>query len=175
LIFFLIFQDKNGYPMAIKERKGIKKTKHYSFFREYDYEILIVVLIGLGIFLLVEDLEIKHYMYLGMQWFLFSIGDIIKNIRDNIILLFEMDIFELSDLVGISLILFALYLAARRWREREIERYAEIKDCPDCGGKLQRIQRTSKQKIISFLYAAQVKNYGCRKCAFKGIRMLKKK
>ncbi|HJM94733.1 MAG TPA: hypothetical protein QF698_01570, partial [Candidatus Marinimicrobia bacterium] len=100
--------------------------------------------------------------------------DIIKGIRDNVILLLEKDLFELSDLVGISLILFALHLAAKRWRDREIERYSELSICPNCGGKLQRIQRTPKQKIISFFYVAQVKNYSCRECAFKGIKMSKK-
>ena len=76
--------------MAVKERKGIKKHKRQgSFISEYNYEITIVVLIALGIFLLVEDLEIKHYMYLGLRWFLFSIGDIIKGIRDNVNLLLE--------------------------------------------------------------------------------------
>ena len=161
--------------MAVKERKGIKKHKRQgSFISEYNYEITIVVLIALGIFLLVEDLEIKHYMYLGLRWFLFSIGDIIKGIRDNVLLLLEKDLFELSDLVGISLILFALHLAAKRWRDREIERYSELSICPNCGGKLQRIQRTPKQKIISFFYVAQVKNYSCRECEFKGIKMSKK-
>lgn len=161
--------------MAVKERKGIKKHKRQgSFISEYNYEITIVVLIALGIFLLVEDLEIKHYMYLGLRWFLFSIGDIIKGIRDNVILLLEKDLFELSDLVGISLILFALHLAAKRWRDREIERYSELSICPNCGGKLQRVQRTPKQKIISFFYVAQVKNYSCRECEFKGIKMSNK-
>ena len=161
--------------MAVKERKGIKKQKRQeSFIREYNYEITIVALIALGVFLLVEDLEIKHYMYLGLRWFLFSIGDIIKGIRDNVILLLEKDLFELSDLVGISLILFALHLAAKRWRDREIERYSELSICPKCGGKLQRVQRTPKQKIISFFYVAQVKYYSCRECEFNGIKMLKK-
>ena len=89
LFFFLSLWIEKVYSMAIKERKGIKKSKNYSFIKEYDYEILIVVLIALGVFLLVEDLEIKHYMYLGLRWFLFSIGDIIKIIRDNLILLFQ--------------------------------------------------------------------------------------
>ena len=161
--------------MAIKERKGIKKQKRQELFiREYNYEITIVVLIALGIFLLVEDLEIKHYMYLGLRWFLFSIGDIIKGIRDNVILLLEKDLFELSDLVGISLILFALYLAAKRWRDREIERYSELSTCLKCGGNLQRVQRTPKQKIISFLYVVQVKHYSCRSCTYAGIKMSKK-
>ena len=150
-----------------------KQTRQGSFIREYNYEITIVVLITLGIFLLVEDLEIKQYMYRGQLWFLVSIGDIIKGIRDNLILLLEKDLFELSDLVGISLILFALYLAAKRWRDREIERYPDMKECPNCGGKLQRVQRTAKQKIISFFYVAQVKQYTCRECEFKGIKMSK--
>jgi hypothetical protein len=84
--FFLSFRVEKVCTMAVKERKGIKKHKRQgSFISEYNYEITIVVLIALGIFLLVEDLEIKHYMYLGQRWFLFSIGDIIKGIRDNII------------------------------------------------------------------------------------------
>ena len=173
--FFLSFRAEKVCTMAVKERKGIKKHKRQgSFISEYNYEITIVVLIAIGIFLLVEDLEIKHYMYLGLRWFLFSIGDIIKGIRDNIILLLEKDLFELSDLVGISLILFALHLAAKRWRDREIERYSELSICPKCGGKLQRVQRTPKQKIVSFFYVAQVKNYSCRECEFKGIKMSKK-
>ena len=88
--------------------------------------------------------------------------------------IFEKDIFELSDLVGISLILFALHLAAKRWRDREIERYSELSNCPKCGGKLQHVQRTPKQKIISFFYVAQVKHYSCRSCTYAGIKMSKK-
>ncbi|MBH10951.1 MAG: hypothetical protein CMG74_11500 [Candidatus Marinimicrobia bacterium] len=156
--------------MAIKERKGIKKTKNNSFIREYDYEILIILLLALGIFLLVEDLEIKQYLFLGLRWFLFSIGDIIKAISKNILLL--KNVFEFSDLVGISLILYALYLVAKRWREREIKRYSNIKGCPDCGGKLQRIQRTRKQKIVSLIYSAKIKHYSCNNCTFTGIKML---
>ena len=72
--FFLSFRSEKVCTMAVKERKGIKKHKRQgSFISEYNYEIIIVVLIALGIFLLVEDLEIKHYMYLGLRWFLFSL------------------------------------------------------------------------------------------------------
>ena len=54
------------------------------------------------------------------------------------------------------------------------ERYPDIKKCPDCGGKLQRVQRSPKQKIISFLYVVQVKHYKCRSCTYAGIIMSKK-
>ena len=160
--------------MAIKQRKGIKKLKQRSFFREYDYEILIVSLFLLGIFLLVEELEIKTYLYRIIRWFLFSLGDIIKIIRDSILLLFKDKNYELSDIVGVFLILFALNLAAKRWRDREIRRSPSLNECPKCGEKLQRIQRTFKQKIVSKIYFAQIKNYMCKSCNFNGMKMINK-
>ena len=51
------------------QRKGIKKEKPKSFFKEYNYELTDVFLIFLGIFLLVEKLEIKHYIYLYKKYF----------------------------------------------------------------------------------------------------------
>ena len=160
--------------MAIKQRKGIKKLKHRSFFKEYDYEILIVSLFLLGIFLLVEELEIKTYLYQIIRWFLFSIGDMIKIIRNSILLLFKDKNYELSDMVGVFLILFALNLAAKRWRDREIRRSPLLNECPKCGDKLQRIQRTYKQKIVSKIYFAQIKNYICKSCNFNGMKMINK-
>ena len=81
----------------------------------------------------------------------------IKIIRDTILLLFKDKNYELSDIVGVFLILFALNLAAKRWRDREIRRSPSLNECPKCGKKLQRIQRTFKQKIVSKIYFAKIK------------------
>jgi len=77
-----------------------------------------VVLLALGIFLLVEDMEIKHYLYIFIKAIFFAIGKVIKWLRDGTI--FVVKQFEVSDLVGISLILLAIILIANRWRERMI-------------------------------------------------------
>ena len=155
-----------------KERKGIPKPKRKLFYQEYNFEITVVALIALGIFLLIEDLEIKHYLYEFVKAILFTIGNFIKLLRDGTIFIIEK--FEISDLVGISLILLAFFLIANRWRERLIERYSVLKNCPDCNGDLQRIKRDFNQKMTGLLYFLTVKNYRCKSCNYKGFKLVKK-
>ena len=155
-----------------KERKGIQKPKRKPFYQEYNFEITVVVLIALGIFLLIEELEIKHYLYEFIKIIFFSIGNLIKLLRDGSI--FIIDKFEISDLVGISLILLALFLIANRWRERMIERHSVFRNCPDCNGDLQRIKRDFNQKVTGFFYFLTVKNYHCKSCNYKGFKLVRK-
>ncbi|MBT3180528.1 MAG: hypothetical protein HOB40_03370 [Candidatus Marinimicrobia bacterium] len=155
-----------------KTRKGIPKPKQKSYFKEYNFEITVILLIGLGVFLLIEELEIKHYLYEIVKTILFFIGDIIKVFRNGTF--FIINKFEISDLVGISLIIFALFLVANRWRQRMIERYELLKDCPNCGGNLIRIRRDFNHKILGILYFVNVKHYNCKACNFKGIKLVKK-
>ena len=61
-----------------KKRKGIAKPRHQPFLQEYNFEITVVVLLALGIFLLVEDMEIKHYLYIFIKAIFFAIGKVIK-------------------------------------------------------------------------------------------------
>ena len=46
-----------------QKRKGLIKPRHNSFHKEYSFEIRVILLFTLGIFLLVEDLEIKQYIF----------------------------------------------------------------------------------------------------------------
>lgn len=155
-----------------KERKGIPKQKRKLFYQEYNFEITVVLLIALGVFLLVEELEIKHYLYEIIKVIFFTIGNFIKLLRDTSI--YIIDKFEISDLVGISLILLAIFLIANRWRERKIERYSVLKNCPDCNGDLQRIKRDFNQKITGFIYFLTVKNYRCKSCNYTGFKLVRK-
>ena len=113
-----------------QKRKVIAKQKHNPFFSEYSFEIKVIILLALGIFLLIEDLEIKNYIYTFIRFIMFTIGDIIVWLRDNTLFIIKQ--FEVSDLVGISLIIYVLYLIAERWRERMIERFSELTNCPKC-------------------------------------------
>ena len=155
-----------------KARKGIPKPKRKLFYQEYNFEITVVVLITLGIFLLVEEMEIKHYLYEFIKVIFFTIGNFIKLIRDSSI--FIIDKFEISDLVGISLILLAFFLIANRWRERMIERYSTLNNCPNCNGNLQRIKRDFNQKMTGIIYYLTVKNYRCKTCNYKGFKLVRK-
>ena len=53
-----------------------------SFHKEYSFEIKVIILFTLGIFLLVEDLEIKNYIYEFIRTVLFTIGNGINFIKD---------------------------------------------------------------------------------------------
>ena len=85
----------------------------------------------LGIFLLVEDLEIKQYIFQAIRTIFFTVGLGIKWFRDSILFLIKQ--FEVSDIVGISLILYVVYLVAKRWRDRMIDRYMDLHSFPQCG------------------------------------------
>ena len=155
-----------------KERKGIPKPKRKLFYQEYNFEITVVLLITLGVFLLIEEMEIKHYLYEFIKVIFFTIGNFIKLLRDTSI--YIIDKFEISDLVGISLILLAIFLIANRWRERMIERYSVLKNCPDCNGDLQRIKRDFNQKMTGYIYFLTVKNYRCKSCNYNGFKLVRK-
>ena len=154
-----------------QKRKGITKPRERKFHQEYSFEIKVVVLLGLGIFLLVEDLEIKHYIYEFIRAILFSFGNGIKWFRDMII--FFLKQFEVSDIVGISLIMYVMFLIANRWRDRMIERYANLTNCPKCDGSLKRIRKNWNQKAMSILYFVNVKHYQCTECMNKEIKLVK--
>jgi hypothetical protein len=155
-----------------QERKGIVKSSQRSYFREYNFEITVVILITLGIFLIVEDLEIKYYIYQFVKAFFFGIGHIIKLIQNGTI--YVVSQFETSDLVGISLILLAIFLIAKRWRDRIIERHSILTECPNCSGHLVRTHRELNHKIMSFIYFVTVKRYHCKACSYKGIKLVKR-
>ena len=68
-----------------QKRKGITKQKHKPFISEYSFEIKVVILFALGIFLLIEDLEIKNYIYTFIRFIMFKMGDTIISPIVNII------------------------------------------------------------------------------------------
>ena len=158
--------------MSINKRKGIKKGKHKSFFKKYNYEMTAVSLILLGIFLLVENLEIKYYIYLFLQKIFFSLIFVFSKILNSFLIIIKQ--FETSDIVGVALTLIGFYMLLRIWREREISRNSYLQNCPECGGNLRRIPRTSRQKVSGYIFGSKIKHYSCNICGYKGIKMSKK-
>ena len=154
-----------------QKRKGITKPKNKAFHKEYSFEIKVIILFTLGIFLLVEDLEIKNYIYAFIRTIFFTIGSGIKIIKDLTIFLIKQ--FEVSDIVGISLILYVMFLIANRWRERIIDRHKSLISCMKCGGDIKRVRKNWKHKAMSILYFVSVKHYQCNHCMHKDIKLIK--
>ena len=95
-----------------QKRKGLTKPRHNTFNKEYSFEIKVVILFTLGIFLLVEDLEIKQYIFEFIQLILFSIGNGIKWLRDSI--LFLITISYISSLF-LALNFFESFTLSSKW------------------------------------------------------------
>ena len=157
--------------MAERIRKRVKKNKKTeSFYRKYDFELIVLGLLLSGFFLLWEPWHIKSIVW----------NFITKTARTGVILIRDIAVglgtiisgVEISDLVGIALILIALILVINRARIRFIKSHLNISSCPQCEGGLHQTHRKMKHKLLEVLLFCKVKRYSCRKCSFDGIGMV---
>ena len=158
-----------------EKRKVISKRSTNSLFHEYNFEIKVTSLMALGIFLLVENMEIKHFIYEIIKNVAFSFGDLVKLIGSIFLVLIKK--IEISDLVGLVLIGLAGFLITLRTRIRLLTKYQKIQECPECkpGYKLKRIQKKLKHRIINIILRLRVYNYQCQKCHKKQLVILTKR
>ena len=64
-----------------------------------------------------------------------------------------------------------MYLILDRWREKIVDRYSILNNCPKCNGDLHRIRKPLNHKLISYIAFLQIKYYQCKLCDFKGIKI----
>jgi predicted RNA-binding Zn-ribbon protein involved in translation (DUF1610 family) len=137
---------------------------------EWRIEVLIVLLIAIGTFLLVERMQIRETIVSGLRsgfralealgsGTLQGIGAILQNTT-------------LSDLIGYVLLLGALIFVVWRvrWRLVRSPRFT-VHKCPRCGNDLGRIHRRITDRVLS-LYLP-VARYRCknRDCWWQGLRI----
>ena len=126
--------------MANKRKRNTKKRNSaYNFINDYNFEISAVILFGLGIFLLIEEMEIKTYVYKIIAELLADT----QNLLYTIMRFISIEI-ETSDIVGIALIGIAIILIIIRVRQRMVNRKTKLDMCPDCGGSLHRIHKKTE-------------------------------
>ena len=158
-----------------RKRKKSNSKKEISFFKEYNFEITVFAMFVLGVFLLVEKMEISQTLFKFIKTTIFLFADLIKAIRDSIY--DTLSWLELSDLVGVVLILFASYLIALRIRVRLLMLYPKIYECQYCDNKnkLKRIPKKFKHRIIHFALRLRVYYYQCDNCYKKQLIVITKK
>ena len=149
--------------MQRKRKKPVNKEKK-SFLKENNFEITILSMIILGVFLLVEKMELSQTIFLILKTIIFLFADMIKAIRNKIYDILHW--LEVSDLVGIILIVFAGFLVTMRTRIRLLSKYQKISECPECAekNKLKRIQKKLKHRIINIVLRLRVYYYQCENC-----------
>ena len=158
-----------------RKRKKSNSKKGVSFFKEYNFEITVFTMFLLGVFLLVEKMEISQTLFSIAKATIFLFADFIKAIRDSIYNTLRW--LELSDLVGVILILFALYLVSLRIRVRLLMLYPKVYECQNCdnNNKLKRIPKRLKHRIIHFALRLRVYYYQCDDCYKKQLIIITKK
>ena len=149
-----------------KKRKTRSVNPVFNFLKNYNFEIIAIILFGLGVFLLLEKMEIKAYLYKILVELLVGTLNFLNAIKRAI----AIDI-ETSDLVGIAFIGVAIILIIIRARQRMINRKSVLDICPDCGGTLHRIHRNNFHRVIAKLFLVRIKNYTCKKCSFTGMKI----
>jgi len=154
-----------------QDSKRRRKTKRHekSIFREFSIEIIIGVIFLFGVFLLFERMEIKSYVFHGIVGTLKSITDAFSDMLGSILGI--ADVFETSDIVGVSLIIIAFLLLTVRVRQKAIIRYHDLDECPECSGDLMHIHRNMPQRMFSKIFLLKIRRYKCKSCDFEGFRM----
>ena len=158
-----------------RKRKKSGKKQAPSFFEEYKFEITITLMIIVGVFLLIENMEISQTIFLLLKTIIFFFADTIKVIRKLIYDLFHW--LEISDLVGVVLILLAGLLVAIRTRIRLLSEYQKISQCQNCDSqnKLKRIKKRMKHRLINIILRLRVYYYQCDNCYKKQLVVLIKR
>ncbi len=150
-----------------KLKREVQKTEEpkKSFVDTYWFEITVIGLLGLGIFLLLERLQIKAAVYEQVVRFLGSTWTAARS-TGRALLNWLRDV-ETSDLVGFGLILVAAGLIVWKLRHRAFKRHPYISICPDCGADLHRIRCTVSHRAQEILLWLRITHYSCCKCPFR--------
>ena len=150
------------------KRHGPSQPRKPSFFKRFWFEILALLFLSLGIFLLIERLQIKAIL---CSWVLGAVGIIASTasaighwITENLIAI------EKSDLVGAALILVALSMMVYRLRARAIARHPPPilkEECPKCSGDMVRAPRRASHRLLEWALWIRIRRYACSKCSFR--------
>jgi hypothetical protein len=151
-----------------RQSRLLRRLAH--FWGEWRVEIFTVLVVALGVFLLVERMQIREtllrWVQQGFQFLKGLGGGIGRGLVDF------LQNTTLSDLTGYVLLLLAsVFVFWRvRWRLLTTPRIAG-RDCPHCGGVLIRIHRRPIDRLMS-LYVP-VARYRCRnhECGWQGLRV----
>jgi len=138
------------------------------FVGKFWFELVALTILSLGIFLLVEHLQIKVLISRALvRWAGIAVDAassawaVISSVLTRV---------ERSDLVGIVLVVIALLMIAYSLRLRAIARHPDVpadKECPRCHRDIHRLPRRLLVRVTELLLWIRIRRYGCSKCSFK--------
>ena len=138
-----------------------------GFLYRYRVDIFAISLLAVGIFLLVERLEIKAAIYRPLMRLVQRISDIGSHVISAVIGL------QKSDLVGLILMFVSVVIIVLRMRYRAIKKSEHLDHhaaCPKCEGHLQRMPTKVTHRLQEFLFNVRIRRFACDKCRFRDSR-----
>ena len=147
-----------------------RKSKFGSFLGAYSVEIIAAVVVGLGILLVLERMNIRLTFFawatIGARNALHALGHVDNAVADAIARL------TLSNALGFTLILGAVFAIVLRirWRLVRTESLTTLR-CPRCDGQIHRVHRRLGDRVLGWF--VPVRRYSCsnRECQWCGIRV----
>jgi hypothetical protein len=150
----------------LSENRKIRKTPN-ELVRGYWIELSAVILLLVGVFLLLERLQIKLAVYKFLVLCVNAIGNAARAIWDWLVhTAFNV---EQSDIVGVVLVVVGLSIIVYRTRLRAIAKHPEIdllEECPECGEELGLLKRTRRVRLAEMLLLVRIRQYRCTNCSF---------
>lgn len=141
-----------------------------AFIKEYRVELVVLALALLGIFLLVEQFELRVMLWQSIDWLGSSIRLWAMSTRQRVV--GYITTFTLSDLTGWILLLatLAFIIWRARWRFLRSARFNR-ENCPRCASPLVRVHRTRLDRLWMQLFRLKAYRYRCRDphCGWSGL------
>jgi len=142
-----------------------------KFLREYRVEILALLLALFGIFLLVEQLEIRKSLYAAFIQLLDILPNLVETVKSATVAYITS--YTLSDLIGWIIILFTGVFIIWRVRYRFTHsHYWSAAECPRCRSELHRVHRRLSDRVLAKTFLPHARRYRCEnaECNWSGLR-----
>jgi hypothetical protein len=143
-----------------------------NFIKKYYFEVIVLLLIILGLFLLIEDFDLKLFIQsiFSKSYFL------LKNSYNFLLGSFSggLKLIKLSNLLGFIILFFSFILVLRRWKNRILSNSISSKECIKCESLSNRVKTSFKSKALEFIFRLKIRKYQCGKCNFSYLLVKKK-
>ena len=142
-----------------------------KYIREYRTEIVAVLVALFGVFLLVEQFEIRETMLEVYIRLADSLKRLALTTQEKLVAYITN--FTPSDFLGWVLIIVTSVFILWRMRYRFLNSdYWKVDQCPKCGGELNRIHRSLLDRVLSWIIMPHARRYLCAdsNCNWSGLR-----
>lgn len=142
-----------------------------KFIKEYRVELIALLLVLLGVFLLVEQFNIRLTVRESIEQLITYVPQFLTSSQE--VFLSYLSRFTLSDLLGWVLIISTTIFVAWRFRYRFLRSSTwRSTTCPKCGSPLNRIPRKRIHYLLGKTVLPHGRYYQCsnKDCSWTGLR-----